>query len=211
MERSSFEEEVLQVLSTVELAEDVIPLLNDYHSLLIHWSQRFSLIGDDPYRQIIDSLRPLHHFVSQAPESVVDVGSGAGLPGIPLALCLQKTFFSLVEPSTKKAGFLRNAVVELGLCSRVRILDCPFEEVRETYDIVTCRAFRNFSTPREVNKLMRLVKDGGIALLYKGRYEAIQHEFSVFKGIEQLKIDIISLPGSKEREERHVVKIDQQK
>lgn len=71
---------------------------------------------------------------------VVDVGSGAGLPGIPLALARPDLEVTLLEPLLRRATFLRETVADLSLGDRVRVVRARAEDHQETYDVVTCRA-----------------------------------------------------------------------
>ena len=71
---------------------------------------------------------------------VADVGSGAGLPGIPLALCRDDLRVTLLEPLLRRHNFLTLAVEELGLGERVRVERLRAEDCDETFDVVTCRA-----------------------------------------------------------------------
>lgn len=72
--------------------------------------------------------------------TVVDVGSGAGLPGIPLAILRPDLDIVLLEPLLRRADFLTGTVEELGLGDRVRVVRGRAEEHKKTYDVVTCRA-----------------------------------------------------------------------
>ena len=71
---------------------------------------------------------------------VADVGSGAGLPGIPLALCRDDLRMTLLEPLLRRHNFLTLAVEELGLGERVRVERLRAEDCDETFDVVICRA-----------------------------------------------------------------------
>lgn len=72
--------------------------------------------------------------------TVVDVGSGAGLPGVPLAILRPDLDVVLLEPLLRRADFLIGVVDELGLGGRVRVVRGRAEEHKATYDVVTCRA-----------------------------------------------------------------------
>lgn len=72
--------------------------------------------------------------------TVVDVGSGAGLPGIPLAVLRPDLDIVLLEPLLRRADFLADTVRELDLGARVRVVRGRAEEHKATYDVVTCRA-----------------------------------------------------------------------
>lgn len=89
-------------------------------------------------RHVVNSLA-IVPFVSPD-ASVIDVGSGAGLPGIPLALARPDLQITLLEPLERRARFLSLAVEELDLSDRVRVVRGRAEEHDASYDVVTCRA-----------------------------------------------------------------------
>lgn len=97
---------------------------------------------------------------------VADVGSGAGLPGIPVAIARPDLTVTLIEPLLRRVTFLEEAVDELSLGERVSVLRARAEEVREEFDVVICRAV----APLE--KLMKwttpLLASGGQLLALKG-------------------------------------------
>jgi 16S rRNA (guanine527-N7)-methyltransferase len=85
-------------------------------------------------------------------KTVADVGSGAGLPGIPMAIVQPNAHFTLIEPMERRSDWLRQQVELLGL-TNVEVLRARAEEVGSVYDIVTARAVSNLS------KLLRLTVD----------------------------------------------------
>lgn len=98
--------------------------------------------------------------------SVVDVGSGAGLPGLPLAILRSDLRMTLLEPLLRRANFLNLAVSELGLSDGVQVVRGRAEEHRSRYDVVTCRAVAPL--PRLLGWCLPLVKPGGRLLALKG-------------------------------------------
>lgn len=102
---------------------------------------------------------------------VIDIGSGGGLPGIPLAICVPDAQFTLVDSTGKKAAFLRSVVAELGLKNVVVINDRAevlgqAREHRERYDCAIARAVGGLAILVEF--LLPLVRVGGVALAIKG-------------------------------------------
>jgi 16S rRNA (guanine527-N7)-methyltransferase len=99
--------------------------------------------------------------------AVADVGSGAGLPGIPLAIARPDLQVDLVEPLLRRATFLTQAVDELGITDRVRVVRARAEDHRQTYDVVVARALA------PLDRLIRwcdpLRSPGGTILALKGR------------------------------------------
>lgn len=98
--------------------------------------------------------------------AVADVGSGAGLPGLPLAILRPDLKMTLLEPLLRRVNFLDLAVAELDLSGRVEVVRGRAEEHRARYDIVTCRAVAPL--PRLLGWCMPLVRRGGRLLALKG-------------------------------------------
>lgn len=102
--------------------------------------------------------------------SVADVGSGAGLPGLPLAILRPDLEITLIEPLLRRSTFLNQAVAELGLTSRVQVVRARAEDHRARYDIVTARAVAPLS--RLVGWCAPLRSPSGAILALKGRTAA---------------------------------------
>ena len=98
--------------------------------------------------------------------SVADVGSGAGLPGLPLALVRPDLHVVLVEPLLRRATFLTEAVAALGLADRVEVVRGRGEDVRLSVDVVTARAVAPLDRLARVT--LPLVHVGGVLLALKG-------------------------------------------
>ena len=104
----------------LELEEAAREQLLAYLSLMAKWNKTYNLTAvRDPLAMVshhlLDSLAVLPHLSLPAAGSLADIGSGAGLPGIPLAIARRDWRVVLVEASHKKAAFLRQATIELGL------------------------------------------------------------------------------------------------
>ena len=117
--------------------------LEDFERLLLSDAAPMGMIGpsDAPVireRHIIDSLRGLPHLPPAG--LVADLGSGAGLPGIPLAICRPDLGFVLVEVRRNRARFLRAAAERLRL-SNVSVYGRRLETLTERFDLCTARAF----------------------------------------------------------------------
>lgn len=123
-------------------------------------------------RHVLDSLSCLLFAQLQEAQKVADVGSGGGLPGIPLAVVLPQTEITLFESVGKKASFLQYAVEELNL-SNVRIKNERVEEAgrrdshRCSYDVCTVRAVARLSVIAEY--CLPLLRTGGHVVAMKGR------------------------------------------
>ena len=146
-----------------------------YHGMLVEANARMNLtrVPDDPVeaadRNYLDCVAALAGGFPAA-ETAVDVGSGAGFPGIPLAIMLPETRFTLIDALKKRVDFLNAVIDRLGL--NARALHIRAEEaarrsdMREAFDLATARAVAPMNVLCEY--LLPLVKVGGHALALKG-------------------------------------------
>ena len=148
--------------------------LIQYLQLITRWKRAAALTAvGDPLEaarvHVADSLLCLRTGLAEG-AGLIDVGSGAGLPGIPLAIARPDLHVTLLEANRRKAGFLERAVAELGL--DVRVLAGRAEDVaagppaREAYDVVIARAVAPLSILAELT--LPLARVGGRAVLLKG-------------------------------------------
>lgn len=148
-----------------------------YHELLADWNTRMNLTGDTDFetsihRHYTDSLAPLKE-AALFPEgaSLIDVGSGAGFPGLPLAIARPDLQVTLLDSLMKRITFLQAVVDELGL-TNVKLVHSRAEdggrnpERREQYDIAVARAVAPLPVLCEL--LLPFVKVGGRMICYKG-------------------------------------------
>ncbi|MEY4449799.1 MAG: hypothetical protein RLZZ304_174 [Actinomycetota bacterium] len=98
-------------------------------------------------------------------KSVADVGSGAGLPGIPMAIAQPKAHFTLIEPMERRSSWLQQQVDSLGL-TNVTVKRARAEEVGDVFDIVTARAVS--ALPKLLRMTVPLTRAGGQILALKG-------------------------------------------
>lgn len=108
-------------------------------------------------------------------KKVADVGSGAGLPGIPMAIAQPQAQFVLIEPMERRSTWLQQQVNELGL-DNVRVLRARAEEVGEVFDMVTARAVS--ALPKLLKITVPLTRDGGQIIALKGSKAADEIEES---------------------------------
>lgn len=100
-----------------------------------------------------------------AGETIADVGSGAGLPGIPMAIARPENQFTLIEPMERRSNWLKEQVHQLGL-GNVTVLRARAEEVGEVFDVVTARAVS--ALPKLLRLTVPMTRDGGRILALKG-------------------------------------------
>ncbi len=194
----------------IEPSERQMQQLESYISELELWNTRLNLVSFENreqliIRHILDCLAGLPFFLnSKNSKTIADIGSGAGLPGLLLAIFLEEHEITLVERSGKKAGFLRSVSAILGLSGRVTVIDSDLSEVKGCFDIVTCRAFRDFA--EFAVELRRIVAESGFLAAYKGRLESIMEDLSA-AGIETDKVVVKKIKVPFLNEERHLLVI----
>jgi 16S rRNA (guanine527-N7)-methyltransferase len=155
------------------LPEDARKRLLDYVALLMKWNRTYNLTAiRDPVAMVLhhllDSLAVLPHLpLRSALGRIADAGSGAGLPGIPLALARPQWHVVLAESSQKKAAFLRQAAIELKL-PNVEVHEGRVEVWRpeQLFDVVISRAFAALHD--FVAACRHLVAPGGVLAAMKG-------------------------------------------
>jgi 16S rRNA (guanine527-N7)-methyltransferase len=161
----------LNTRSIVEhLSEQQAALLRAYSGLLRERGIPLGLISENDAgrlwdRHVLDSLRGLA-CIGPADQSAVDLGSGAGLPGIPLAIALPTVRFTLVEPKRRRAGFLEAVAQTLGLAN-VSVAPVTAEEMRTVADLCLARALASPTT--SWRKAASLLSPRGRLVYWAGR------------------------------------------
>ena len=165
------------------LEDEVIVTLENFASLLHEWNQVHNLTGaktiDAIYVNIIDSLFPLT-FIKK-PKTLLDVGTGAGFPGLALAIALPETEVVLAEPLKKRVSFLKYAAIDLGL-PNVLVEGKRVEYVmHDAFNLISSRAVTN---TKLLLDLTQNISDSHTEyLFYKGsrvfdEIEDVQHQLS---------------------------------
>jgi 16S rRNA (guanine527-N7)-methyltransferase len=179
-----------------------------YYEELVVWNEKFNLTAITGYEEVqtkhfLDSLVGLpilkeelrHPALEERRLSCLDIGTGAGFPGVPLKLAMPHLSWTLVDGTGKKISFLKQLVARLGLTG-VRVVQGRAEELgrireyRERYDLATARAVAPLNTLIEY--LLPFVRPGGLALMYKGA-SAPQEFVAARKAIELLGGETIRL------------------
>jgi len=166
----------------IPLTGDQLRLFQVYLHTLLAWNARMNLtsITDDHAVQLkhfLDSLAGLLALRQAGPAAawrtarVIDVGSGAGFPGLPLKIAWPGLRLTLLEATGKKAGFLRALVQELGLAG-VEVLSARAEDAahqpahRQAYDLAVARALAEMAALAELT--LPFARTGGLVVAYKG-------------------------------------------
>ena len=184
----------------VQLNDEQIKKYFEYMTLLLDWNEKINLtaiteMDDVILKHFIDSMT-IFKYIENV-ESIIDVGTGAGFPGIPIAIMKKDVKITLLDSLNKRINFLNEVCSELKI-NNVETIHGRVEEIgknkehREKYDIAVSRAVANMSTLSEY--LIPLVKIGGKCICMKG--SEIEQE------LEQAKFAIKELGGKIEKVEK---------
>lgn len=152
----------------LQLPEGAVQRLLDYQALLERWNAAYNLTAirdpaDMVTRHLLDSLAILPYVRG---ETLADLGTGPGLPGIPLAIAAPGRQILLVDSNGKKVRFLREAIRALKL-DGVRAVQSRVEDVEGRFDCITARAFASLADMLAWGG--HLLAPGGIWLAMKGK------------------------------------------
>eukprot|EP01031_Cornospumella_fuschlensis_P024413 gene24413-29513_t len=149
--------------------------LLDYMGLIQKWNKVYNLTAlRDPAEMLthhlLDSLTaiaPLTRHTLGEPIRVLDVGSGGGLPGVVLAICMPELHVTCVDTVAKKAAFVQQVAASLKL-TNLKGLHARVESLTEPYQVICSRAFA--SLPDFVNWSRSALADGGVWMAMKGKH-----------------------------------------
>jgi 16S rRNA (guanine527-N7)-methyltransferase len=206
--------------------EEVFSLLEKYIAEIEYFNPAFGLVGAKDRRELIikhilDSLAPLgiiRRLLEEQQQAenaawapwIADIGSGAGLPGIPLAIALPKVSLALIERMGRRANFLRNTQAALGL-GNVIIEEGEMEKIGRKpvmagrFSLITFRAFRPLDI-KILKALFRFCGRGGKLAAYKGRAEKIKTEMAALAEPVR-RWEMLPCPVPMLNEERHLLVI----
>ena len=212
-----FAEDVYRLIG-LKLSPRQLRAFRDYERELLSWNEKFNLtaireVEDIRTKHFLDSLSTLLELKDPAPTTLVDVGTGAGFPGIPLKIALPDLRLTLVESIGKKSEFCRHVVNQLQL-DEVEVLTLRAEDVgqqsryREQFDWAVARAVA--SLPVLAEFLLPLVRVGGALLAQKGgnahaEVHAAERSIQLLGGSLR-KLSLVTLPGVVD--ERYLVVVD---
>ncbi|HOQ69637.1 MAG TPA: 16S rRNA (guanine(527)-N(7))-methyltransferase RsmG [Anaerolineaceae bacterium] len=202
----------------LKLSPRQLRAFRDYERELLTWNEKINLtaireVEDIRTKHFLDSLSTLLELKDPAPTTLVDVGTGAGFPGIPLKIALPDLRLTLVESIGKKSEFCRHVVNQLQL-DEVEVLTLRAEDVgqqsryREQFDWAVARAVA--SLPVLAEYLLPLVRVGGALLAQKGgnahaEVHAAERSIQLLGGSLR-KLSLVTLPGVVD--ERYLVVVD---
>lgn len=177
----------------LNVADHQVDQLLDFIKLIEKWNKAYNLTAirnrEEMVRlHILDSLAIVPHIEGKR---IIDIGTGAGLPGIPLAICLPEIGFTLLDSNAKKTRFVQQAVLELKL-KNVAVLHSRVENYHpeQGYDAVLARAFAGL--PEIVKLTAHLLNKDGVLLAMKGQNpDAELAEITAKKSVVS-----VSVPGA---------------
>lgn len=184
----------LKSIEFLKLSDKQLDLLEKYMSLTLKENEKYDLTANDNVdefitKNIIDSLL-VCKIVDLDGQSVADIGSGAGLPGIPLAIYYPNSHFYLIEPSLKRTNFLNLVKKELNLTNieiiRDRAEDFSFKN-EEKFDFAVSRAVTKLNILLELS--VKMLKIDGKLIAYKG-LKAKEELSEAKNALEVLKSDV---------------------
>jgi len=190
----------------LELPEPVVAGLLAYLALLVKWNKAYNLTAvRDPLemvpRHLLDSLAVVPYLYGKR---IIDVGTGGGLPGIPLSLVFPDRHFTLLDSNGKKTRFLVQAKAELGL-NNVTVVHSRVEayQPERPYDGVITRAFASVTDILTGSR--HLLADDGQMMAMKG---AVPEEelADLPEGFHLSEVIPLRVPGL-EQEQRHLIRI----
>lgn len=211
--------EVAQPLG-LDLDADTVAGLAAFHAALERANQTTNLTritgeADFVERHALDALVALPLLGDAAEARLVDVGSGCGVPGIPLAIARPGWRVTLVETANRKARALRQVLSELDLAQRVDVVAERAElcgqdpELREAFDLAVARAVG--SVPLVCELCLPLVRVGGALVLYRGSEGAAEEELAAQiapqLGGGAVERRTLQLPGGAERSLLRIEKV----
>ena len=173
--------------------------LLDYAALIQKWNKVYNLTAlRDPAdmltHHLLDSLTaiaPLRRHTQGQPIKVLDVGSGGGLPGVVLAICMPELNVSCVDTVAKKAAFVQQVAVSLKL-PNLRGLHARVESLTDPYQVICSRAFA--SLPDFVTWSRSALAEGGVWMAMKGKHP--QSEIDALPtDVQVFHVEPLTVPG----------------
>ncbi len=183
----------------LELTDAQLGQLLDYLELLQKWNRVYNLTAvRDPQEMLthhlLDSLaavRPLQRHVEQnGARTLLDVGSGGGLPGVVFAICCPELQVSCVDTVGKKAAFIQQAAAGLRL-TNLRGIHARVEKLTDTYDVVSSRAFATLKDFTDWSE--QALTNDGVWLAMKGK-EPVDEMAQLSAGVEVFHVEQLTVP-----------------
>ncbi len=196
----------------IDLESSRLDKIAAYTDAIEKWNPAYGLVGANGdelvIKHILDSLAPLRLIDDCAREclktrlgpesttdgiSLADLGTGAGLPGIPLAIAREEYSVSLIDRMTRRINFLRTMKAQLPL-PNAEVIEDQVERTHGCYDLITFRAFKPFER-KLFRRVFALCSRDGFVIAYKGRRDRVEAELPEIEGLySEIAIHRVQVP-----------------
>lgn len=186
-------------LININITEEQLSKLDKFHKLLLEWNEKINLTRITEEKEVYlkhfyDSLTLNKAVDLKKVDTLCDVGTGAGFPGIVLKIVFPNLKITLIDSLQKRVNYLNEIIKELDL-KEIEAIHVRGEEHKGKYQIVTSRAVANIE--KLVNYTMHLVEKNGLFIAMKGNIEeelTKEVENKLSKKYKIIKIDKFNLP-----------------
>lgn len=192
----------------IDTDEKMLDRFSNYRNILVEWNQKMNLTGIEEEKEVfikhfLDSISAVKNNYIKDGISLIDVGTGAGFPGLPLRIALENIELTLLDSLNKRINFLKTVAEELSL-DNIKYIHGRAEdfgrdkEFREVYDVATARAVAGL--PALLELCVPFIKVGGHFICLKGPNADLELEDSKnairVLGMEFIEKIDVSLPES---------------
>ena len=195
----------------IEYSEKSLGLFSKFIQELLLWNSKTNLVGTQDVGQIItrhilDSVS-VYYLLKSENRSILDIGTGAGFPSVPLKIVAEHLRITACERRSKRAAFLRNVSTLLGFID-YRVLERDVREVRERFDIILARGVGELKAL--VSLTQKVIKERSMIIAFKGKITEIEKEMKRLKESSSdqngmsLDIQSVKVPYL-DKEERNIV------
>lgn len=200
LDAASIQKRTMELLA-MELTEDQAQKLSRFADLLIKWNESYNLTSITSPKDVLDlhlvdslALAKCSGDLLNGSKTVLDVGSGGGLPAIPLAIVRPELEITMVDAVQKKTIFQRQAISMLRL-KNIKAEHTRVEQIKDrTFDVITSRAFASLSDMIHLTE--HLLAPGGVWLAMKGKFpqeevDALPQNVSILTvfTVENMKVE----------------------
>lgn len=198
----------------IRVTQKIIDRFSLFIEELFLWNRKTNLVGTSGIREVIirhifDSLS-VYNLLKNKKGTIIDVGAGAGFPSIPLAIVDDTLSIYAVERRARRASFLKNVAVLLGI-DNFSVIERDVRDVKGLFDIILARGVAELACLYDLSK--GLMKERSMIIAFKGKITEIEKEVARLRGKAadnremNLQIQKVKVPCLDE-EERNIVIIE---
>lgn len=205
----------------IPVSPNQVEQLNTFYKLLVEWNEHMNLTGITAYEEVVvkhflDSVNMIQVYDLNLVKTVIDVGTGAGFPGLPLKIVFPHLDIVLLDALNKRVQFMNHVIDTLGLTEveavheRAEIL-AKQEDYRENFDLCVSRAVSNLATLSEY--CLPFVKKEGYFVSYKSiqsdtEIDEASNALKVLGGVREKVIDQVIINTDLDRRYVIIKKVD---